>query len=94
MVHYHFITESKWPEYDFCSIQRVSFQISPRWQETFEKTEMAIKNGQSRENHNTGHRRHRTKTNTMKTQHRKLKRWATHTLPKTGCGSQMLTKGK
>ena len=50
----------------------------------FEKTNMAIKYGQSRENDNTGHRRHRTKTNKQKTQHRKLKRWATHTLPKSG----------
>jgi hypothetical protein len=39
-----------------------------------EKTEGAIKNGQSRETVNIGFTRHRTKTNKTKTQHRKLKR--------------------
>ena len=41
-----------------------------------EKTEVAVKNGQSRETGNIGHIRHKTKTNKTKntTQHRKLKR--------------------
>ena len=39
-----------------------------------ENTEQAIKNGQSRETDNTGHTRHRPKTNKKKAQHRKLKR--------------------
>jgi len=47
-----------------------------------EKTEGAIKNGQSRETGNVGHTRHRTKT--YKTQHWTLKRLATRTLPNTG----------
>ena len=39
-----------------------------------EKTEMAIKNGQSRETGNIEHKKHRTKTNKAKNiKHRKLK---------------------
>jgi hypothetical protein len=39
-----------------------------------EKPEGAMKNGQSRETFNTGHIKHRMKTNNKKTQHRKRKR--------------------
>jgi hypothetical protein len=45
-----------------------------------EKTEVAIKNGQSRDTEDMGYTRHRTKTNKTKTwniQYRQLKRWAT-----------------
>ena len=55
-----------------------------------EKTEGAIKNGQSRDTGNIGHTRCRMNTNKSKkqkkTQHRKLKRWATHTDPKKKLG--------
>ena len=37
------------------------------------KTEEQIKNGKSRETGNIGYIRHKTKTNTTKTQHRKLR---------------------
>ena len=44
-----------------------------------EKTEMAIKNGQSRETGNIGHKKHRKKTNKAnKIKHRKLKSWPTN----------------
>jgi len=52
-----------------------------------EKTEgEIIKNGQSRDTGNIGHKRHRTKASKNKTQHkhRKLKRWATRNPTKTG----------
>jgi hypothetical protein len=48
-----------------------------------EKTEGAIKNGQSRDNGNIGYARHRTKTRKAKTQHRKLKRGAIQIPPNT-----------
>ena len=41
---------------------------------TFEKIEGTIKNGQSRETANTGHTRHRTKTTTTKTTTQKTKK--------------------
>jgi len=48
--------------------------------------EWTVKNRQSTDTANSGHTRRRMKTNKVKgtTQHRKLKRWATRTLHKTG----------
>jgi len=48
-----------------------------------EKTEGAIKNGQSRETGSSGWTRHKTKTNKAKNTTQKLKRWATRNPPKT-----------
>jgi hypothetical protein len=48
-----------------------------------EKTEGAIKNGQSRDNGNIVYARHITKTRKAKTQHKKLKRCAIQTPPNT-----------
>jgi hypothetical protein len=59
---------------------------------TLEKTKRTTKNGQSRETGNIGHTGHRTKTDKIKTQHRKLKRWATRTPPKYGAFNMSETK--
>ena len=48
------------------------------------ENQRAIKKTQSRDTGNIGYTKHRSKTNTTKTQHRKLKRSATRTPSKTG----------
>ena len=64
--------------------------IYTKQQLTLEKTEGAIKNGQSRDIGNIGRTRHRKinkpqyQNTQIKTQHRKLKRWTTQTTPKHG----------
>jgi hypothetical protein len=50
--------------------------------------------GQSRNTDNIWYMRHRTKTNKTKTQHRKLNRRATRTLPCNQGWTQVLAKGK